>query len=82
MKFLISLKLTTVKILYHFLPNQKMEVPIMDKKKKPLIDEEQMTIEANLNNLEPGDSVNEHRALETGNIILAGEEIRQQNENL
>ncbi|WP_205439598.1 hypothetical protein [Peribacillus alkalitolerans] len=54
----------------------------MDNKKKPLVSEEQMTIEANLNNLEPGDSVNEHRALETGNIILAGEEIRQQNENL
>ncbi|WP_170110109.1 hypothetical protein [Peribacillus acanthi] len=54
----------------------------MDPKKKPLIDEEKMTIQANLNNLEPGDSVNEHRAMESGNIILAGEEIRQQNENL
>jgi hypothetical protein len=58
-----------------------MEVTIMDNNKKPLISEKQMTIEANLNNLEPGDSVNEHRALETGNIILAGEEMKQQNNN-
>lgn len=54
----------------------------MDKKKKPLNNEEHLTIQANLNNLEPGESVNEHRAVETGNIILAGEEIKQQNNNL
>lgn len=41
-----------------------------------------MTIQANLNNLEPGNSVDKQRKLETANMILAGEEIRQQNENL
>ena len=41
-----------------------------------------MTIRANLNNLEPGDSVNEHRAIETANLILTSEEIKQQNNNL
>lgn len=30
----------------------------------------------------PGDSVNEHKNLEDANHILAGDEIRQQNENL
>ena len=30
----------------------------------------------------PGNSIDEHRKVETGNIILTGEEIRQQNENL
>jgi hypothetical protein len=54
----------------------------MNKKKNAFVNDEQMTIQANLNNLEPGESVNEHRKIETGNIILAGEEIRQQNENL
>jgi len=29
-----------------------------------------------------GDSVNEHKLLEEANSILAGDEIRQQNENL
>lgn len=29
-----------------------------------------------------GDSVNEHKHLEVANAILAGEEIRQQNDNL
>ena len=54
----------------------------MNKKKKPLINEEQMKIDANLNNLEPGESVNVHREIETANITLAGEEIKQQNDNL
>ncbi len=54
----------------------------MKKKKKQLVNEEEMTIRANLNNLEPGDSVNEHRAIETANLILASEEIKQQNNNL
>ncbi|MFD4703274.1 hypothetical protein ACFWM3_00275 [Gottfriedia sp. NPDC058432] len=54
----------------------------MSKKDKPLINEEQMKIQADLNNLDPGHSVDEHRKIETTNIILAGEEIRQQNENL
>jgi hypothetical protein len=30
----------------------------------------------------PGDSVDEHRNIEDGNIILTGDEIKQQNENL
>ncbi|WP_174733121.1 hypothetical protein [Mesobacillus harenae] len=30
----------------------------------------------------PGDSVNEHKNLETANILITGDEIRQQNENL
>jgi hypothetical protein len=40
-----------------------------------------MNIRANLNNLEPGDSVNEHRAIETANLMLASEELKQQNDN-
>ncbi len=59
-----------------------MEVIKLSKKNKPLINEEQMKIQADLNNLDPGHSVDEHRKIETANIILAGEEIRQQNENL
>lgn len=54
----------------------------MSKRKKSVVNEEKMKITANLNNLEPGNSVNEHRQIESGNIILAGEEIRQQNNNL
>lgn len=30
----------------------------------------------------PGDSLDEHRAIETANIIIAENEIGQQNENL
>lgn len=30
----------------------------------------------------PGGSVDEHRNIEAGNIILTGDEIKQQNENL
>jgi hypothetical protein len=30
----------------------------------------------------PGDSIDEHRRLESANIALTGDEIRQQNENL
>ncbi|ESU33884.1 hypothetical protein G3A_03575 [Bacillus sp. 17376] len=30
----------------------------------------------------PGGSVDQHRDFETGNIILTGDEIKQQNENL
>ena len=54
----------------------------MKKEKKPLVSEEKMTIRANLNNMEPGDSVKEHRTIETANLILADEEIKQQNNNL
>jgi hypothetical protein len=61
--------------------NKKTEVTLMEKDKN-LISKEQMTITANLNNLEPGDSVDKHRAIEAGNIILAAEEIKQQNNNL
>lgn len=35
----------------------------------------------NLKNI-PGDSVDEHKALEEANVIIAQDEIRQQNENL
>lgn len=35
----------------------------------------------NLKNIS-GDSVDEHRDLEVANVIFAGEEIKQQNENL
>jgi hypothetical protein len=30
----------------------------------------------------PGESIDEHRNIETANIMLTGEEIKQQNENL
>ncbi|MGA9228267.1 MAG: hypothetical protein WB217_18100 [Mesobacillus sp.] len=30
----------------------------------------------------PGGSVDEHRDIEAGNILLTGDEIKQQNENL
>lgn len=48
--------------------------------------EEQMTIEngsifPNLKNVS-GDSVDEHKFLEEANILINGDEIRQQNENL
>jgi len=59
-----------------------MEVIKLSKKDKLPINEEQMKIQADLNNLDPGHSVDKHRKIETANIILAGEEIRQQNENL
>ena len=47
---------------------------------------EQMTIEngsifPNLKNV-AGNSVNEHKELEEANIIVTGDEIKQQNENL
>ncbi|WP_154669813.1 hypothetical protein [Bacillus niameyensis] len=51
-------------------------------KKKTLVDPVKMLIRANYNNLEPGDSLDKHRAIETTNIDLAEEEINQQNENL
>jgi hypothetical protein len=54
----------------------------MKKEKRSLKNEEELNIQANLNNLEPGDSVNKQRALETGNLILAHDEIQQQNDNL
>ncbi|HEY4553708.1 MAG TPA: hypothetical protein VIG80_10975 [Bacillaceae bacterium] len=54
----------------------------MKEKKNPIVDEEKMRIQANLNNLEPGDSVNEHREKETGNMITGAEEIKQQLNNL
>ena len=54
----------------------------MKKKKNQLVNDEEMTIRANLNNLEPGDSVNEHRAIETANLIQTSEEIKQQNNNI
>ena len=54
----------------------------MTKKKKSLVSDEDMLMRANLNNLEPADSVHEHRQLETGNLILTTDEIKQQNENL
>lgn len=38
--------------------------------------------QALLNNLEPGESVNEHREYETGHLIQAEKEIGQQNNNL
>lgn len=31
---------------------------------------------------EPGDSINEHRAMEMANILIGEKEIDQQNENL
>ncbi|MCJ8009104.1 hypothetical protein ACFFF5_09375 [Lederbergia wuyishanensis] len=52
------------------------------KKKTPIINEEQITITSNLNNLKAGDSVNEHRMFERGNITQAEDEIKQQNNNL
>ncbi|HLU23710.1 MAG TPA: hypothetical protein VKZ77_14700 [Bacillaceae bacterium] len=54
----------------------------MKKNNDHLIDQGKMKKTANLNNLEPGDSVNEHRSVETGNLIQANKEIEQQNNNL
>lgn len=54
----------------------------MKESKKAIVNEEEMKIRANLNNLEPGDSVNEQRALEKANLMLTSEEIKQQNNNL
>ncbi len=54
----------------------------MKKKNNPIVNEEEMILHANLNNLEPGDSVDEHRAFERGNLIQAAKEIGQQNNNL
>ena len=54
----------------------------MKKEKRSIKNEEELNIQANLNNLEPGESVNEHRAVETGNLFLARDEIQQQNNNL
>lgn len=54
----------------------------MKKKKNQMVNEEDTTIQANLNNLEPGESVDEHRRIETANLILTSDEIKQQNNNL
>lgn len=54
----------------------------MNKRKNPIKNDEELIIRANLNNIEPGDSVNKQRTLETANIDLAQEEIQQQNNNL
>lgn len=54
----------------------------MKKGKNPAVNEEQILIQANLNNIEPGDSVDKLRALENANEIQANEEIKQQNNNL
>ena len=63
----------------------------MDKKEKETYlttapKKSQITIEngstfPNLRNV-TGNSVNEHKALEEANIIITGDEIKQQNENL
>jgi hypothetical protein len=52
----------------------------------PAAEEQQMTINngsvfPNKKNV-AGDSVNEHKLLEEANVIISGDEIRQQNENL
>lgn len=54
----------------------------VNNKKKSSVNEKELNIQTNLNNLEPGDSVNEHRAIETGNLLFARDEIQQQNNNL
>ncbi|MBS4179409.1 hypothetical protein [Lederbergia citrea] len=54
----------------------------MKKRKNPVVNEEKMLIQANLNNVVPGDSVDEERAVERGNEMLAHDEIEQQNNNL
>ena len=54
----------------------------MRKERRSIKNEEELNIRANLNNLEPGDSVKEHRTIETANLILAHDEIQQQNNNL
>lgn len=81
MKIVNSLRLTSEMILFQ-LPYDKTEALSMSKKKKSIVNEGKMRIMADLNNLEPGESVNEHREFETANILLAGEEIKQQNNNL
>lgn len=53
-----------------------------ENKKQQVVDPVKMLIRANYNNLEPGDSLDEHRAIETTNIDLAEKEINQQKENL
>ncbi|MBS4209397.1 hypothetical protein [Bacillus sp. FJAT-50079] len=52
----------------------------MERKKNST--EEKVAMQAIQNNLEPGDSVDEHRARESGNLFLAEKEIEQQNNNL
>ena len=54
----------------------------MKKKVNQVVNDEEMTLRANLNNIEPGDSVNEHRSKETANLIIASDDIKQQNNNL
>ncbi|MCM3568891.1 hypothetical protein [Neobacillus mesonae] len=44
-------------------------------------EKQQMSINTGSKNI-PGDSVDEHKYLEEANIIITGDEIRQQNENL
>lgn len=52
------------------------------KKKQQLVSDEDMLMRANLNNLEPASSMHGHHQIETGNLILTTDEIKQQNENL
>ncbi|MFK4998399.1 hypothetical protein ACI2OX_16945 [Bacillus sp. N9] len=52
----------------------------MDKNKNTT--EDKVKMQAILNNLEPGNSVDEHRAMERGNLHLAEKEIGQQNNHL
>ena len=54
----------------------------MKKSNQPLKQLESVHIQANLNNLEPGNSVKDHRDFETGNLIQGKKEIKQQNNNL
>lgn len=49
--------------------------------KRESVSVENGSIYPNLKNV-AGDSVNEHKMLEEANIIITGDEIKQQNENL
>lgn len=60
---------------------EKKENYLTTAPKKEQVSIENGSIFPNLKNV-PGDSVNEHKELEEANIIITGDEIKQQNENL
>lgn len=50
--------------------------------KKHELEEKEKIIKYPSQKYEPGDSINEHRAIEIANMLIAENEIGQQNENL
>lgn len=56
-------------------------LPLTQKDRNTTFDEKGLNRRPNQSNI-PGGSVDEHRKMENGNILLTGKEIKQQNENL